>query len=88
MEKCKTEYSVIEAGNCILCGKHIDHGNIFLCADCRREEEERECLHGKQKEEATAMERLERLTMAREPRPKLTGREERSRHRRTGGRSE
>ena len=47
---------IIEAGNCVYCGKHInDGGHAFLCEECRRKEEERECLHGKQKEEVIAM---------------------------------
>lgn len=68
---------IVEAGNCVYCGRHIDDGgHIFLCEKCRRKEEERECLHGKQKEEAIATARLERPTMAKEPRQKPTGREE------------
>ena len=58
---------IVEAGNCVYCGRHIDDGgHIFLCEECRRKEE-KECLHEKQKEEATAMARPERLITAREP---------------------
>lgn len=67
---------IIEAGNCVYCGRHIDDGgHIFLCEECRRKEEERECLHGKQKEEAIAMERLEKFIMAKEPKRKPTDKE-------------
>ena len=46
---------IVEAGNCIYCGRHIDDGSdIFLCSECRRKEEERKPLHEKIKEGATA----------------------------------
>ena len=31
---------IIETGNCMYCGEHIDGGDhIFLCEECRRKEE-------------------------------------------------
>lgn len=37
---------IVEAGNCVYCGRHIDDGcDIFLCEECRRKDEERKCLH-------------------------------------------
>lgn len=67
---------LVEAGNCVFCGKHIDGGgHVFLCEECRRKDEEG-CPHGKQKEEAIAMARPERPTTVKEPRQKPTGREE------------
>lgn len=42
---------IVEAGNCIYCGRHIDDGSdIFLCKECRRKEEERKHLHEKLKD--------------------------------------
>ena len=77
---------IIEAGNCVYCGKHIDDGgHIFLCEECRRKEEERECLHGKQKEAGTGTARPERPTTAKEPKRKPTDREKQLKRRRARG---
>lgn len=68
---------IIEAGNCVFCGKHIDdNGSVFLCEKCRRKEEER-CPHERPKVAGTNTARPERPTTAKEPRRKPTGKEER-----------
>lgn len=67
---------IVEAGNCVYCGRHInDGGHIFLCEECRRKEEEG-CLHVKQKEEATATARLAKSITVRVPKRKPTSKEE------------
>ena len=32
----KDDLRIIEAGNCVCCGKHIDDNGLFLCEECRR----------------------------------------------------
>lgn len=36
-------HGIIEAGNCVYCGKHIDDGHIFLCEECRIKEKDMKC---------------------------------------------
>ena len=44
-----TNSVIVEAGNCIYCGRHIDDGSdIFLCEECRKR------MHEKLKDGATA----------------------------------
>jgi len=31
--------NIVEAGNCVYCGRHIDDGHVFLCKECRRKDE-------------------------------------------------
>ena len=67
---------IVEAGNCVYCGRHIDGGgHIFMCEECRRKDEER-CLHEKLKEAGTGMARPERPTMAKGLKRKPKSREE------------
>ena len=41
---------IVEAGNCVYCGRHIDDGgHLFLCEECRKKEE-KGCLHERLKE--------------------------------------
>lgn len=43
---------IVEAGNCIYCGRHIDsNDDLFLCKNCRENEKEEKCQHGKLKAE-------------------------------------
>lgn len=31
---------IVEAGNCVYCGRHIDNGgHLFMCEECRRKNE-------------------------------------------------
>ena len=66
---------LVEAGNCVYCGRHIDNGDyIFLCEECRRKEEG--CLHEERKVVGISTVRPERPTMVKEPKRKPKGKEE------------
>jgi len=67
----------IEAGNCIYCGRHIDDsGNVFLCKECRRKEEEIKCRHERPKVVGTGTVIPGKPTTAKELRQKLIDKEE------------
>lgn len=74
MKKYNVIRGIIEAGNCVYCGRHIKNkSRLFLCDNCRREEK---CLHEKQRAADIDTARPERPTMGKEPKRKPKGRGE------------
>ena len=74
---------IIESGNCMVCGSHIDGGGLFLCAKCR--EENKKCRHERLKVVGISTARPERPIMEKGLRQKPRNREERSKQAKQGG---